>query len=80
MKKTLSAILFVAMLSVLCSCSKTEKRYTATSFEYFDTVTNIVGYAASEEEFDNTKNIYFPSLKSTIDYTIFTTHMTELQI
>ena len=63
MKKALSAILLVAMLSVLCSCSKTEKRYTATSFDYFDTVTNIVGYAVSEEEFDNTKNYIFSELE-----------------
>lgn len=63
MKKALSAILFVAMLSVLCSCSKTEKRYTATSFDYFDTVTNIVGYAATGEEFEKTKNHIFSELE-----------------
>ncbi len=63
MKKALSAVLLIASLIGLCSCAKTEKRYTATSFEYFDTVTNIVGYAASEEEFDNTKNYIFSELE-----------------
>lgn len=63
MKKALSAVLLIAFLIGLCSCAKTEKRYTATSFEYFDTVTNIVGYAASEEEFDNTKNHIFSELE-----------------
>lgn len=63
MKKALSAVLLIASLIGLCSCAKTEKRYTATSFEYFDTVTNIVGYAASEEEFDNTKNHIFSELE-----------------
>lgn len=63
MKKALSAVLLIASLIGLCSCAKTEKRYTATSFEYFDTVTNIVGYAVSEEEFDNTKNYIFSELE-----------------
>ena len=63
MKKALSAVLLIASLIGLCSCAKTEKRYTATSFEYFDTVTNIVGYAASGEEFDNTKNYIFSELE-----------------
>ena len=63
MKKALSAALLIASLIGLCSCVKTEKRYTATSFEYFDTVTNIVGYAASGEEFDNTKNYIFSELE-----------------
>lgn len=63
MKKALSAVLLIAFLIGLCSCAKTEKRYTATSFDYFDTVTNIVGYAASEEEFDNTKNHIFSELE-----------------
>ena len=63
MKKVISAVLLIASLMGLCSCAKTEKRYTATSFEYFDTVTNIVGYAASEEEFKNTKNYIFSELE-----------------
>lgn len=63
MKKILSAALLLALLLGLCSCLKTEKRYTATSFEYFDTVTNIIGYATSEKEFDNTKNYIFSELE-----------------
>ena len=63
MKKVLSAVLLAISLLGLCSCAKTEKRYTATSFEYFDTVTNIVGYAASEKEFENTKNYIFSELE-----------------
>ncbi len=39
---------------VLSSCSSvsTSKPYTAQSFDYFDTVTTITGYAESKEEFD----------------------------
>ena len=63
MKKALSAVLLIAFLIGLCSCAKTEKRYTATSFDYFDTFTNLVGYAASDLEFYNTINQIYSALE-----------------
>ncbi len=36
----------------LTACEKKPNKYSAYSFDYFDTVTSIVGYAASQEEFD----------------------------
>ena len=35
------------------SCSKKATKYSAHSFEYFDTVTTVTGYANSREEFDS---------------------------
>ena len=55
MKKLLS--LFLALLSVfqmllLSGCNNQKTKYTDYSFDYFDTVTNIVGYENTKEEFD----------------------------
>jgi len=57
MNKTtrLSALLlaFVLLASLLfSSCGMQEKKYTAHSLDYFDTVTTITGYAASKDAFD----------------------------
>ncbi len=46
-----TALFFVQMLW-LSSCVKTEKKFTVHSFDLFDTVTTIVGYAEDKEEFD----------------------------
>lgn len=63
MKRITAAIIFAALLVGICSCGTSEKRYTASTFEYFDTVTDIVGYASSEEEFENTKNYILSELE-----------------
>ncbi len=55
MKKFFGLILAgLVMMQVflLCSCQRAKEKYTAYSFDYFDTVTTIVGYAESKEEFD----------------------------
>ncbi len=55
-KKRLVLILTVILLIetvLLCSCNKPMEKYTTYSFEYFDTVTTVVGYAESREEFDS---------------------------
>lgn len=56
MKKSITAALSMLALLLTClsftSCSS-KKKFTHTSFEYFDTVTVITGYAHSKEEFDN---------------------------
>lgn len=63
MKKLSAAIMVAAVLLGLCSCGDSGKRYTASTFEYFDTVTEIVGYASSREEFESTKNYIFSELE-----------------
>ena len=51
MKKILSVILIILSL---CSCSNFEKteKFTEYSFDYFDTVTTIVGYETDKQKFD----------------------------
>ncbi len=53
-KFSLSAlsVLLVVLIIPLFSCEKKLEKYTEYSFDYFDTVTSIVGYAESREEFD----------------------------
>ncbi len=55
MKKILCFLITAALALhtvTLSSCEKTRQKFTEYSFEYFDTVTTIVGYADSKEEFD----------------------------
>ncbi len=59
MKRILIALLVAVLLiqtTQLCSCQKGTDKFTTYSFEYFDTVTTITGYAASQEEFDQITN------------------------
>jgi thiamine biosynthesis lipoprotein len=54
-KRLLAGVLALGMLLtliLLTACEKKPSKYTAYSFDYFDTVTTIVGYAKSQEEFD----------------------------
>ena len=56
MKNKFIALILLSVLiinsSLLASCAKKENKYSAYSFDYFDTVTSIVGYAKSEAEFN----------------------------
>ena len=88
MKRVFCVLLATCLLcAVLPSCGKAEpqlNKYTAYSFEYFDTATTIVGYAESQEAFDAVANevlaqlgeyhrlydIYTPSVLSANLYTI----------
>ena len=45
-------VLLVLTALPLASCTGESEKYSAHSFNYFDTVTTITGYAASREEFD----------------------------
>ena len=60
--KILAAVLMMLLCILLPACQKTEptaERFTEYSFDYFDTVTTVTGYALSREEFDETaKNIF----------------------
>ena len=55
-KRTLLAFLLcmgtVLSFLSLTSCGKKSNKYTSQSFDYFDTVTSVTGYATSREEFD----------------------------
>jgi thiamine biosynthesis lipoprotein len=42
----------IASCLALSFCRKQPKKYTSHSFDYFDTVTSVTGYARSEEEFN----------------------------
>ena len=53
--KLLSVLLSLAMLlpcAALVSCKKPPEKFSEYSFDYFDTVTTITGYAESQEAFD----------------------------
>ena len=54
-KKTFSlfiAILLLFQSFLLSSCGKAKEKYSEYSFDFFDTVTTVTGYAESKEEFD----------------------------
>ena len=53
--KQLSAVLALCLLlscTAFYSCQKAPEKFSAYSFDYFDTVTTITGYAESKEAFD----------------------------
>ena len=53
MKKIVCIGLVFSLVVVLfCGCEKKETKFTAYSFDYFDTVTTIIGYEKTQEEFD----------------------------
>ena len=53
MKRSIAAILLWSLLlAALVGCEAKKEKFSTYSFEYFDTVTSIVGYAESQEEFD----------------------------
>ena len=53
-RKIASAILIIATLlcATLTSCKREPEKFSAHSFDYFDTVTTITGYEESKEKFD----------------------------
>ena len=55
MMKRIIAFVVCVMLCVpaLSSCKKTSAKYTEYSFDYFDTVTTVTGYAESPAEFES---------------------------
>ena len=63
--KTKIIFLFLLVSLVMCalpSCTADQEKYTTYSFDYFDTVTTITGYAASQTEFDETAEIILSAL------------------
>ncbi len=57
MKKLLSLVLVICLCLPLASCLGAKKKFSAYSFDYFDTVTSIVGYESSEAEFNRARDI-----------------------
>lgn len=52
MKRFILSIITIAMVLGSAGCSNSKTKYTDYSFECFDTVTTIIGYENSKEEFD----------------------------
>lgn len=52
MKKFLSLLLILVILFSLIACKKNPKKFTDYSFDYFNTVTTIIGFEESKEVFD----------------------------
>ncbi len=52
MKRFLAVLIIAVLCAGLFGCDIAPRRYTDYFFDYFDTVTTIVGYAESEEEFE----------------------------
>jgi hypothetical protein len=54
MKRLLSVLLILVMVVVnFTACNAKLNKYSDYSFDYFDTVTTIVGYEKTEDEFKN---------------------------
>lgn len=51
LKKIISLLLIFVFIFALSSCKKEKVQYKNTSFAYFDTVTTVIGFEASEKEF-----------------------------
>ena len=69
-------VILALVLSLLCpaivSCKAEKERFTTYSFDYFDTVTTIIGYADSKEDFDEVANRVLAELSEY--HKLFTTY------
>lgn len=52
MKKRIALLLLAGLLLALTACARPPQKYSTYSFDYFNTFTQIDGYAASQAEFD----------------------------
>ncbi len=52
MKKIIAVLIALLLCLPAAGCKQGAQRYTEYSFDYFDTVTTVIGYAESQEEFD----------------------------
>lgn len=59
----ITGILIIVFLTSCKSCRLLEKKYEITYFEYFDTVTSIIGYETSKKNFTNNANLIKEKLK-----------------
>lgn len=58
-KKLVITLIFMicALLLTSCNCNLFKKKYEVTYFEYFDTVTSIIGYEANKKTFEKNTTI-----------------------
>ena len=64
--KILAVMIMAFLCATLPACKKTDpelQKFSEYSFDYFDTVTTVTGYAASREEFDEVVGDVFSELK-----------------
>ena len=64
--KILAVMIMALLCATLPACKKTGselQKFSEYSFDYFDTVTTVTGYAASREEFDEIVGDIFSELK-----------------
>lgn len=59
-----AAAALALMLGCLTACQKEPQKYSAYSFDYFDTVTTVTGYAQSQEAFDAVANEIWAQLEA----------------
>ena len=67
LKRTFSFFVAVALIFscfALSSCEKQKEKYSKTSFELFDTVTTVTGYAESSEEFEMVSSFILDELEA----------------
>ena len=62
MRKLICLALCFSLLLTGCSTVRKQEKYTATFLEIFDTVTTVVGFASSQEEFTVTAQAIRDSL------------------
>ena len=76
MKKYLSIfIIFVLLLSTTCACKREKQKFTDYSFDFFDTVTTIIGFEENEETFkQNCENVKAWLLEYHKLYDIYTSY------
>ena len=63
MKRLIFVFLTLVILFAAASCKKEQERFSAYSFDFFDTATTVIGYADSKEEFDKVVDGIFAELE-----------------
>lgn len=63
MRKIVLVFLTTLVFVLFSACEKAPERFTAYSFDYFDTATTVIGYAESREEFDATVSDIFSQME-----------------
>lgn len=62
-KRSVGVLLLISILTVFASCSLPRQRYTEYSFDYFDTLTTVIGYDKNRASFDKNLDIILAELE-----------------